>query len=98
MHLNFPEETLLWGAGMAQRMAGTSDPQWYDSYYDDPRDQARIKQGIRYYHLKNPEPKNRYEEHPVPKILEDDTFQYKRDDAFQYKRTVMPKRNSQALW
>lgn len=37
------------GAGYAQVKAGTSDIRYFSSYGDDPRDQARIVQGISIY-------------------------------------------------
>lgn len=52
-YFEIPDNILYAAAGLAQRAAGTSNPDWRDSYYDDPRDQVRIKQGIEYY-IKNP--------------------------------------------
>ncbi|MCD3195720.1 bacteriocin [Clostridium botulinum C] len=50
----FSDELLLRAAGYAQQKAGTSKPEWgkpwgSPPYGDDPRDQARIKQGIKVY-------------------------------------------------
>jgi len=49
----FNDEILLRGAGFAQLLAGTSDPDWAkysgpDSYHDDPTDQTWIRAGIDY--------------------------------------------------
>lgn len=47
----FSDLTLLSAAGFAQIKAGTSTSEWKNlkSFGDDPRDQARIKQGIQIY-------------------------------------------------
>ena len=37
--------------GLEQIYKNTSDPNWGYSYYDDPRDQARIMQGVDIYDL-----------------------------------------------
>ena len=36
---------------LEQLYKNTSDPNWGYSYYDDPRDQARIMQGVDIYDL-----------------------------------------------
>jgi hypothetical protein len=51
--IGIPEEILLRGAGFAQRMAGTSLPEYgtfwgKPPYGDDPADQRMIKEGIRH--------------------------------------------------
>lgn len=47
--LNIPDFVLKSGAGAAQIAAGTSSIKFFTSYGDDPRDTARIKQGIQIY-------------------------------------------------
>lgn len=41
-----PAITLRSAAGAAQYAAGTSDPSFWSSYFDDPRDQVEINRGI----------------------------------------------------
>jgi hypothetical protein len=48
-----PDQILLRGAGAAQKLAGTSRPEFadypgHDSYGDDPEDQTWIRAGIDY--------------------------------------------------
>lgn len=47
--IGIDEETLLSAAGIAQLAAGTSKLEYYDSRFDDPRDQEMIKLGFEYY-------------------------------------------------
>lgn len=49
-YFKIPDMLLYGGAGFAQLAAGTSDARWLFSFFDDPRDQERVKQGIKYYH------------------------------------------------
>lgn len=49
----FEPETLKTAAGLAQIFAGTSDFSYWDSYFDDPRDQANIQWGIDTYNLEH---------------------------------------------
>ncbi len=48
------EETLLLGAGVYQVRSGTSKPEWGESGGDDPRDSARISEGIKMYYEMHP--------------------------------------------
>lgn len=52
--------TLYSGAGGAQIVAGTSSWEFASSYFDDPRDKARIEQGIQLYYsdlwMQSPQP------------------------------------------
>lgn len=48
-YFKIPDKILFMGAGYAQLAAGTSDLRWIGSYFDDPRDRDRIKQGIECY-------------------------------------------------
>ena len=45
----FPDIILYAGAGYAQLKSGNSDIKFIFSWFDDPRDQDRIKQGINIY-------------------------------------------------
>lgn len=49
--MGFRDDTLYTAAGLAQIRAGTSKPEWQNNIYygDDPRDHARIMQGIEIY-------------------------------------------------
>ncbi|QAV17807.1 hypothetical protein PC41400_09085 [Paenibacillus chitinolyticus] len=47
--MKIPDFMLLEAAGLAQMFAGTWKVEDYKSYFDDPRDQARIWQGIDLY-------------------------------------------------
>lgn len=49
-YFKIPDMLLYGGAGFAQLAAGTSDARWLFSFFDDPRDQERVKQGMKYYH------------------------------------------------
>jgi len=42
----FTNTALKAGAGAYQIYRGTSSPEFYDSYFDDPKDQAWINEGI----------------------------------------------------
>jgi hypothetical protein len=44
-----PDNILYLGAGYAQIKAKTQKFSWVTNYFDDPRDTARIKQGIQAY-------------------------------------------------
>ena len=50
--LNIPESILRFGAGMAQIIAGNSNPEWQNFRYfgDDPMDQLMTIIGFRYYY------------------------------------------------
>jgi hypothetical protein len=45
----FSPATLLTAAGFVQILSGTSELSWYNSYFDDPNDQAAIQRGINYF-------------------------------------------------
>jgi len=47
------QELLLGGAGFAQILVGTSDMSFISTYFDDPRDQIRVIQGIDKYQEHN---------------------------------------------
>lgn len=42
----FPESILKSAAGVYQIVSGTAQMSWFNSYFDDPRDQAQISEGI----------------------------------------------------
>lgn len=46
----FSDNILFQGGGFAQTAAGTSDNEFKDYNYDDPKDQYRIYQGMKTYH------------------------------------------------
>ncbi|MGG1659544.1 polymorphic toxin type 44 domain-containing protein [Brevibacillus sp. NRS-1366] len=46
---HFSKKTLLSAAGMVQILVGTARLEWFDSYFDDPTDQAAIARGITWY-------------------------------------------------
>lgn len=48
-HCNIPESVLLEGAGYAQFRAGTSELEFWMTFFDDPRDSYRVMQGIAIY-------------------------------------------------
>lgn len=48
-HCNIPESVLIAGAGYAQIRAGTSDMDFWMTFFDDPRDSYRVMQGIDIY-------------------------------------------------
>jgi len=48
-HCNIPETVLMIGGGYAQFMAGTSEPGFWVTFADDPRDCYRVIQGIDIY-------------------------------------------------
>jgi hypothetical protein len=45
----FPAVELFWGAGEAQKRAGTSRPEYYCTYGDDPEDNEFIRLGVKLY-------------------------------------------------
>lgn len=48
-HCNIPESVLMAGAGYAQIRAGTSELEFWMTFFDDPRDSYRVMQGIDIY-------------------------------------------------
>ena len=48
-HCNIPESVLMAGAGYAQLRAGTSEQEFWITFFDDPRDSYRVMQGIDIY-------------------------------------------------
>lgn len=48
-HCNIPESVLMAGAGYAQFRAGTSELEFWMTFFDDPRDSYRVMQGIDIY-------------------------------------------------
>ena len=46
---NIPASALLMGAGYAQISAGTYKLEFYQTFFDDPRDTYRLLQGIEIY-------------------------------------------------
>ncbi|EJL30021.1 polymorphic toxin type 44 domain-containing protein [Brevibacillus sp. BC25] len=46
---HFSKNTLLSAAGMVQVLVGTARLSWFDTYFDDPTDQAAITRGIKWY-------------------------------------------------
>ncbi len=51
----FEPNTLKKLAGAVQIYSGTSDPKYWRSYFDDPRDQADIQWGINVYNARHPQ-------------------------------------------
>ncbi|MET3505367.1 polymorphic toxin type 44 domain-containing protein [Halalkalibacter oceani] len=47
--LNYTNYTLKFAAGFVQILSGTSDIRFWNSYFDDPRDQEAIQHGIDIY-------------------------------------------------
>lgn len=45
----FKRKTLLSAAGIVQILTGSARAEWFDSYFDDPTDQAAIKRGIDWF-------------------------------------------------
>lgn len=48
-HLGFSQTTLKSAAGFVQILTTNFNPEWFDSYFDDPNDQAAIQRGIDLY-------------------------------------------------
>lgn len=42
----FPKSILKASAGLYQIYSGTAKPSWFSSYFDDPKDQSQIQEGI----------------------------------------------------
>lgn len=45
----FDGTTLLKAGGVVQRLQGRSKPEWFATYYDDPKDYAAVSRGINWY-------------------------------------------------